>query len=261
MPGPVPRARVAVARCGPQRRELAPGEVLAFGRGQGNDLRFGHDPADLRIPRYAGRLECRADGVLVHNTSDKRALVVETFPGEPFEVAPLMVAGTGPHDLVTVTIDGEHGTYAVSVDVTGLRATAAPPRPPLPMTAVAGAASASTVGFARIESLTPRHRTLLCALCLPSAFGWNGQHGTPSYAEMEAILAERGHRTSAKTVRNVLDDLRRELATAHGVDGVWEEAGAERAGRESYLPRLVRWARLSGNVTTEELADFKALAV
>lgn len=259
MPGPVPRPQLAVVRCGGLRRELAPGEVLAFGRGQGNDLRIGHDPADLRIPRYAGRLECRADGVLVHNTSDKRSLVVETFPGEPFEVAPLMVAGTGPHDLVTVSIDGEHGRYALSVDVTGLRSAAHPPKPPLPMTAVLGGPSSATVGFARIESLTPRHRLLLCALCLPSAFGWNGQHGTPSYAEMEQILAERGHRTSAKTVRNVLDDLRRELATAHGVDGVWEEAGAERAGRESYLPRLARWARLSGNVTTEELADFEAL--
>ncbi|PWJ54218.1 hypothetical protein SAMN06264364_108125 [Quadrisphaera granulorum] len=260
MPGPVARAPVAVIRSGSARRELAPGEQLAFGRGQGNDLRIGHDPADLRIPRYAGRLECRPDGVLIHNTSDKRSLVVETFPGEPFEVLPLMVGGTGPHDLVTVTIDGEHGVYSVSVDVTGLRAARRPPRAPLPMTAVIGAASGATVGFARIESLTPRHRMLLCALCLPSAFGWNGQHGTPSYAEMEQILAERGHRTSAKTIRNVLDDLRRELATAHGVDGVWEEPGAERAGRESYLPRLARWARLSGNVTTEELSDFEALA-
>ncbi len=249
---------VVVVRCGPARHQLAPGESLTFGRGQGNDLRIGHEPADLRIPRYAGRLEARADGVLIHNTSDKRSLVVEVFPGEPFEVAPLMTSGTGPHDLVTVVIDGERGRYAVAVDATGLRASVPPA--PLPMTAVVGGVSGATVGFARIASLTPRHRALLCALCLPAAFGWNGQHGTPSYADMEAILAERGHRTSAKTIRNVLDDLRRELATVHGVGGVWEEAGAERAGRQSFLPDLARWARLSGNVTTEELSDFDALA-
>ncbi|GAB3192358.1 hypothetical protein GCM10027261_04890 [Geodermatophilus arenarius] len=232
-----------------------PGSSLTFGRAASSDLRIGHVPEDLRVPRSVGRLECRPDGVLIHNLSDKRTLLVETFPGPGFEIPPLMLMGTMPHDLVTIVVRGEGGRrHTIRVDTTGL--SASPRRP------AAAATVDATVGYRRIPELSERQRELLCALCLPPSLGWNGRTSTPTYAEMEQILRERGVAVSAKRIRNALDDLRYVLAHEHGVADIQgESADRPAGGKQSFLPQLAQWARLSDNVTDDELDEFDRRAV
>lgn len=243
----------AVVSAGARRHLLVPGTWLTFGRGSSSDLRIGHSPEDLRVPRTAGRLECRPDCVLIHNLSDKRSLHVETFPGPGFEVPPSMLMGTTPHDLVTVVVRGDQGRrHAIQIDTTALS----------PSPCGAGGLSrpsepGATVGYRRIEALTPRQRELLCALCLPGSLGWSGVDGVPTYAELEQILRERGVAVSAKRIRNALDDLRHWLAHEHGVADIHSDsADTPAGGRQSFLPELARWARLSRNVTDDELEAF-----
>lgn len=248
-----PSAHISVGR---QRHDLAPGASLTFGRSRTNDLRLGHDPDDLRVPRWAGRLEGRPDGVLIHNLSDSAPLLVETFPGPGFEIAPLMLVGTMPHDLVTVVVAGTAGRrHTLTVDATDLVC-----RPAEPV-ARRDSGVGATVGYRRIDELTARQRTLLCALCLPTTLGWSGGGTVPTYAEMEEILAARGIRMSAKTIRNALDDLRRTLAVDHGIEGVHtgDQPTGSPAGRVSFLPALSRWAVASRTVTDAELEEFDRL--
>lgn len=62
----------AVVSTGGHRALLRPGDELTFGRDPASRLRIEHAPEDLRVPRVAGRLECRRDGVLIHSLSDER---------------------------------------------------------------------------------------------------------------------------------------------------------------------------------------------
>lgn len=241
----------AVVRSGGLRRVLQPGESLTFGRGQHNDVPLGRTPPDLRVPRSAGRLECREDMVLVHNLSNKVTMLAETFPGPNFEIPPLMTVGSLPHTVLTLVVRGEGGTrHVVQLDCTHLSRA---------WSHLAPAASArsqdETVGFVRLTCLTTGQRELLMALCLPAFLG---DQTTPSYTDMEAVLRARGRSLSAKTIRNGLDQLRRHLATDHGVPDVHSDQPDDpRGGKQSFLPQLARWARLSGNVSDDELSDFE----
>ena len=79
----------------------------------------------------------------------------------------------------------------------------------------------------------------------------------PTYAKMEQILRERGIAVSAKRIRNSLDDLRHWLANEQGVADVHDDsADVPAGGKQSFLPPLAQWARLSGNVTDDELDAF-----
>lgn len=255
MPTDRPSGAHVVVSAGTQARVLVPGDVLTFGRGAQNDLRVGAVAEDLRVPRLAGRLECRPDGVLIHNTSDKRPLLMEMFPGPSFEIPPRMLVGTMPHDLVTIVVRGEgRRTYPVRIDLRPLAVSCGRRDG---SAATAAEDPARTVGYWRIPAITERQRTLLCALCLPGSIGGNGPAGVPAYAEMERILAERGVRLTAKTIRNTLDDLRQWLTLEHGVADIYgEDAAVTPGGKQSFLPELARWARLSGNVTDAELEEF-----
>jgi hypothetical protein len=241
----------AVVRSGGLRRTLYPGESLTFGRGQHNDIPLGRTPPDLRVPRSVGRLECREDMVLVHNVSNKITMLAETFPGPNFEIPPLMTVGSLPHTVLTLVVRGEGGArHVLQLDCTRL-STAWSRLAPAPPTS----SSDETVGFARLTSLTTGQREILLALCLPAFLG---EPITPSYTDMEAVLRARGRSLSAKTIRNSLDQLRRHLATDHDVPDVYSEQPDDpRGGKQSFLPQLARWARLSGNVTDDELTAFE----
>lgn len=239
----------AVVSCGTFRATLTPGLSMSFGRGQGHPLRLGHDPQDLRVPRHAGRLECRADGVLVHNTSNKRTLVVQTFPGPGYEILPLMVAGTRPHPQVKVLVLGGVSTYAITVDTRALG-------DPVAVPAGSGepGRDGSTVGFERIETMPARHRRLLCALCLPVLTKFGRKATVPTYAEMEQILHEHGYPMRTSTIRNGLDELRSWLTYEHGIEGLITDTDTdELRGSRSFVERLAEWAILSGNVTDHDL--------
>jgi hypothetical protein len=243
----------AVVSCGSRRWSLSPGDTLTFGRGAGHPLRLGHSPEDLRVPRFAGKFECREDGVLVHNMSDKRTLVVQAFPGPGYDVLPLMIAGTHPHPQVKVVITGGAGTYAIVVDT----------RPLGPRTAPADRGIAyrggGTAGFDRIESMSRRHRLLLSALCLPMLTRSGPRAEVPTYAEMEKILGDQGHSFKAKTIRNGLDELRGRLTYEHGVDGLLGESSGDVSGPPGgFVAALARWAVLSGNVTDRDLERMEA---
>jgi hypothetical protein len=237
----------AVVSCGSFRRVLIPGEAITFGRGNGHPLRLGHAPEDLRVPRFAGRLECRDDGVLVHNMSDKRTLVVRTFPGPEYEVLPLMIAGTHPHPIVKVILTGNGAEYHVTVDTRGLRAE--------PLSSVEPErATPSTVGFDRIDEIAYTDRLLLAALCLPLMTRYGAEAHVPSYQEMESILNGYGHELKQKTIKNRLDRLRQWLVNERGVEGLLRVEGMTDMASNPHLVReLARWAILSGNVTDFDL--------
>lgn len=235
----------AVVSCGSFRAVLEPGQTLTFGRGHGHVLRIGHAPEDLRVPRFAGKLECRDDGVLVHNMSDKRTLAVQTFPGPGYEVLPLMIAGTHPYPQVKIVIAGRAADYAIMVDTRQLERV-------VRSTPVSqGAGEESTVGFARIDTMSRRHRLLLTALCLPGLTRTGVRAQPPTYAEMEQILRSYGHKMRAKTIRNGLLDLRGWLSYEHGVEGlIGNESGPQ---TDNFLVLLEQWAIRSGNVTDADL--------
>lgn len=234
----------ATVSCGSFRAELAPGQTLTFGRGADHALRLGHRPEDRRVPRFAGTLEARDDGVLIHNMSDKRTLHVQTFPGPGYAIAPMMIAGTHPHRYVKVVLVGLDAEYAIAIDTRSLggveREAAGPPRD-----------AGSTTGFERISAISPRARLFLTALCLPRMTRTGPRAQPPTYAEMEQILRAHGHDVRAKTIRNGLLDLRTWLTYEHGVDGlIGNENGS--AG-DNFLVLLEQWAIRSGNVTDADL--------
>jgi hypothetical protein len=243
---PLPGPHVLVS-CGSLQRVLAPGQTLTFGRGRGHDIRVGHAPEDLRVPRLAGKLECREDGVLVHNLSDKRSLEVQTFPGPSYDILPLMIAGTRPHPQVRVIVKGGSSTYAIAIDARPL-GTAAPAAPPTSATDEFG-----TIGFDRITDMSGRHRLLLSALCLPLMTQTGLRARVPTYAEIEVILRRHGHAIRARTIRNGLDELRHWLTDAHGIDGLTARADQQAAEPERLVAALARWAVLSGNITDDDL--------
>jgi hypothetical protein len=235
----------AVVICGRHRLLLAPEKALTFGRGRANRLRIGHEPEDSGVPRSAGRLECRPDGVLVHNTSDKVELIIRPVPGPEYPVELCGVAGTQPHGLVKVVVKGRLGEYEITVDTRALRASAR--AQPVP------AGGRKTSGFERIRRMSRRDRMVLSALCLPLLIRVGPRAEVPTYAEVAATLRTHGHPVSRATVRKRLDDLRTWLTHEHGIDGLVGD-GAETSGRPPvYVQRLARWAVVSGNVTTKDL--------
>ena len=238
--------------CGSLQRVLTPGQTLTFGRGRGHDIRLGHNPEDLRVPRLAGKLECREDGVLVHNLSDKRSLEVQTFPGPSYDILPLMIAGTRPHPQVRLIVKGGSSTYAITIDARPLR-TPASPAPPTSATDEFG-----TIGFDRIPDMSGRHRLLLSALCMPLMTQTGVRARVPTYAEVEVILRRHGHAIRARTIRNGLDELRHWLTDAHGIDGLTARADQPAAEPERLVAALARWAVLSGNVTDDDLDALEA---
>ncbi|MBM2615747.1 hypothetical protein JIG36_09290 [Actinoplanes sp. LDG1-06] len=237
----------AVISSGDFERRLAPGESLHFGRAVGDgDLSIGGAPEDLRVPRRAGRLECRPDGVLIFNLSDKRALTVAAIPGPQYEIAPLMVSGTHPHGVVRLSLAGRAGEHRIMIDARELAG---------PGTAPVG--GTPTAGFRRLETMRHRHRLFLCALCLPmmKSFGKRGR--VPTYAELEVLLADYGYHYKAGTIRNNLDELRHWLTYEHEIPDLIAEGG-EPAGSSRVVDRLAHWAIRSGNVTEADLARFEA---
>ncbi len=238
----------ALVTCGSHRSVLPPGRTLDFGRGRERGLRIGHDPEDRHVPRLAGTLECRPDGVLVHNRSERRTLRVEPFPGPAWEILPLMVAGTRPHAQVRVVVGGGLRAYDINLDVRPLGdVPAAAPAP-------GGRDGAGTVGFERLAAMAPRHRLLLSALCLPLMTRAGPRAVVPTYTEMEHILRACGHRGTARTVKKGLDELRIWLTYEHGVEGLLGDGSDRPSGPPGgYLGALARWAIHSGNVTDDDL--------
>ncbi len=104
-----------VVTCGPVRRVLASGQALAFGRGTGQDLRMGHDPDVLTVPRAAGRLECRPDGVLIHNASGRADMIFRPVPGTEKRIDPLSVVGTRPHEHVQVVVPAKDTAFVIDI--------------------------------------------------------------------------------------------------------------------------------------------------
>jgi hypothetical protein len=247
-----PRRPHAVVTCGSLRRVLLPGQTLTFGRGRAHDFRLGHAPEDLRVPRFAGKLECRADGVLVHNMSDKRTLEVQTFPGPGYDVLPLMIAGTQPHLQVKVVVKGASSTYAITVDTRQLYTTAA--------SSILESAfdERGTVGFERIESMSRKHRLLLSALCLPLMTQTGPKAAVPTYREIEDILRRHGRTYRAKTVRNGLDELRGWLTDQHGIADLVAPEGERPRPNDNFVEALAHWAIRSGNVTDLDLEQLEA---
>ena len=220
---------------------------MTFGRGHGHPLRIGHSPEDLRVPRYAGRLECRTDGVLIHNTSDKRTLDMQTFPGPSFDIAPLMTAGTNPHQQVRVVVAGSAAVYSITVDTRRLGR-------PEPMDALPeSATSPNTIGFERIGSITPKHRLMLAALCLPLMTRYGRDARVPTYREMEVIFKRYGRSYAASTIKNDLDELRSWLAYEHRIEGLLRDPDSRSTPTDRLVANLAEWAIRSGNVRDEDL--------
>jgi len=254
-----PQRPHALIICGSWSQSLTPGESLTFGRASDHALRIGYSPPDLRIPRTAGRLECRSDGVLIHNLSDKRSLTMQVFPGPELEIEPLALAGTHPHPRVRLLLHGSSTTFSLMINAEKLRRGADDPAPPR-----AGTLEVATVGFERITNMSDRHRLLLTVLCLPALTQSGPRAEVPSYAEMAEILARHGHSLKPKTIRNGLDELRSWLTYEHGIPGLIQDQGdgAPAPGRNgdgapapgrNLVKELARWAILSGNVTREDL--------
>jgi hypothetical protein len=236
----------AVVTCGSFHAVLRPGEQLQFGRSAGNQLRIGHAPEDRRVPRTAGRFECREDGVLIHNLSDKRILLVSTFPGPGYEIAPLMIGGTHPHGRVRVSLSGHAAKYVIHLDARGLDA--ARDR----QTGTETADDDATVGFRRIEKMSARHRLFLTALCLPLMTSSGRTSQIPSYAGIETLFAEFGYTYKAKTIRNNLDELRQWLTNEHDIEDLLAPDD-EPAGSSRVVDKLAHWAIRSGNVTDADV--------
>jgi hypothetical protein len=241
------RRRCAVVTFGREQTLLDPGQSLSFGRGRANGLRIGHQPEDLGVPRAAGRLECRTDGVLVHNASDKVDLMVRPHPGPEYRVEPRGIAGTQPHAVVKVVVVGRLGAYELTVDAAVLLGGRSTP--------TASVDEHGTVGFDRIEGMRASDRRMLAALCLPLLTRVGPRAVVPTYAEVATILSSHGHPVSRATVRRRLDELRTWLGHEHCVDALVGD-GAETGGRPTeYVQRLARWAIASGNVTPEDLDE------
>lgn len=248
----------AIISTGRQRLRLQVGDAVTVGRASGNAMRIGHAPVDLRVPREAMRLECRADGVLIFNTSDKRTITADVFPGPGFDVPPLSLAGTAPHRTVALVIHGTDGVrHTVTVDSTRLTGAARAQR----TTDAATDRGDITLGYERLSWVSDRQRQLLCALVLPGRFGWHGSTGTPTYAQMAEILDERGVRLTPKHIRNTLDEMRLRIALDHDVYDIHGDGPASSPQPPpSYLPGFAQWVLLSGNVTDDELDAFDSLA-
>lgn len=241
----------ALISCGSWSQALIPGQSLTFGRGTGHDLRIGHSPPDLRIPRTAGRLECRSDGVLIFNLSDKRSLKMQVFPGPELEIKPLALAGTHPHPLVRLLLSGNSAAISLMINAETLGRGSDDPALARP-----GSPEEATEGFTRITNMSARYRLLLTVLCLP-ALTQSGQRAeVPSYAEMAETLSRYGYSLKPHTVRNNLDDLRTWLTYEHDIPGLIEEQGdgaPAPGGNRHMVKRLADWAILSGNATREDL--------
>lgn len=241
------RRQCAVVTFGRVQTLLGPGQSLSFGRGRANGLRIGHQPEDLGVPRAAGQLECRTDGVLVHNASDKIDLVVRPHPGPEYRVEPRGIAGTQPHALVKVVVEGRLRAYELTVDTVALLGGRASP--------IVSVDEHKTVGFDRLEGMRASDRRMLSALCLPLLTRVGARAVVPTYAEVAAIMSFHGSPISRATVRRRLDELRAGLGNEHGVDGLVGD-GTETGGRPTeYVQRLARWAIASGNVTPEDLDE------
>lgn len=239
----------ALITCGSWSHRLAPAESLTFGRSPEHALRIGHSPPDLRVPRTAGRLECRSDGVLIHNLSDKRSLTMQVFPGPELEIRPLMVTGTHPYHRVRLLLHGNSATFAVMINTEELGSGTSGPTP-----AQAENPEPATVGFERIPDMSGRHRLLLTVLCLPALTQSGRGAEVPSYAEMADILARHRHPLKPSTIRNGLDELRSWLTYEHQIPGLMHNQGDSAAGPGTRMTgALARWAILSGNVTREDL--------
>lgn len=110
------RGGLAVATVGSTRWELSRGGVLTFGRGEGNTVRFGHDPVDRGVPRYAGRLEFRGSTILVENRSARLGLELDLRGVRGF-VPPASTAHVPVGALFRVTVSGRTGsTFAIVVE-------------------------------------------------------------------------------------------------------------------------------------------------
>jgi hypothetical protein len=243
------RPPAAIITYGSTRRALLPGQSLTFGRGAGHDIRIGHEPPDLRIPRFAGRLKCRPDGVLIHNTSDKRTITMRPFPGPVLEIQPLTLVGTVPHHMVQLVLHGQSGSqFAINIDTRDLQPAAQTTNLDL------DPVHEEAVGYTRITDLKVRERQLLTALCLPAWSGLAGSDEVPSYQELDQMFRARGIAVSAKRLRNALDALRRRLSDDYGVYST--ETTGPAGGKQSFLPTLAHWARISGNIAEEELERF-----
>ena len=232
------------------RRILLPGQSLTFGRGASCDLQVGHAPPDPRIPRTAGELECRSDGVLIRNRSAKQSLTMQVFPGPELEIRPLALVGTHPHDRVRLLLHGRSATISLMIDVAALGPGSRAPVPPQPVDP-----EEVTTGFERIK-MSDRQRLLLTVLCLPALTQSGHGAEVPSYAEMAETLKEYGCALRPRTVRNNFNDLREWLTEQHDIPGLVEERGDDApapGGTNSMIEKLAEWALRSGNATREDV--------
>ncbi|WP_181779843.1 hypothetical protein [Pseudonocardia pini] len=219
----------AVVTCG-ATWVLHVGDDLAFGRAAENLLRIG--PDEPRISRTAGRLECRADGLLIRNLSTKRGLCVRTYPGPDQVIKPRQVRGWD-FTRFTVWVEGVPEPR-IDVRTVGLGGEA-PPRP----------GPGATIGFDRIP-LRRRHRRLLAALCLPPMTATGAAAEVPTVEGVQQILVSYRDPLSVHTVRNNLNHVREILRDQHGVEGLFGDPV------NAFRP-LAEWAMASGNVTEADL--------
>ena len=257
-----PGGERAVSVAGDDKPEAARADQLWFleseaGTGGVDDVRAA---ARARAPDRAlsarpacapnGRaVECRSDGVLIHNLSDKRSLTMQVFPGPELEIRPLMVTGTHPYRRVRLLLHGNSATFAIMINTEKLGSGTTGPTPDQ-----AGNPEPATVGFERIPDMSGRHRLLLTVLCLPALTQSGRGAEVPSYAEMAEILARHGHPLKPSTIRNGLDELRSWLTYERQIPGLMHNQGGNATGPGTRLTgALSRWAILSGNVTREDL--------
>lgn len=249
MSDPGPQAQ-AVVSCGTFRRSLVPGDTMTFGRGRDHDLRIGHAPEDLAIPRFAGKLECRDDGVLVHNLSARRTIVMQTFPGPEHDIAPMMITGTRPHPYVRLIVSGAASSYEITIDTRSLKISSV--GQPWPMIND----EKRTLDFGRIEPMPEKYRVMLKALCLPMLTKFGPEAEVPTYKSITDILNSHGYSYKVKTVINYLTELRNWLADVYRIPGLVQSGPQDAATNDTYLRRLAQWAVRSGNVTDDDLDSF-----
>lgn len=244
----------AVVTAGETRVLVGRSQKCTFGRGDENDLRIGQ--ADVQLSRKAGSIVGVSDGALIRNLSRTQSIRYQALGGPEMWMAPGMVVGTMPFELVRLELFGKYGAvYAVEIDARGLLGgrRGRPVRSGLePIGEEPPTLRQSTDGLTVYKpSRVPTGRELvyLAALCEPILTQPGGR--PRSYRQ----IAERAGAKNPDTVRTTLDRLRNRLSN-EGIPGLRSMDEAPRNEDSTYyVEALARWAIDSRTVDEERVFE------